>query len=318
MNNVKKNLTLYERLNSYKYYFSDRIKYFRLYQKTFKNYFSVMIHVLRSKYPFEGVLRNNDVRIYNNYSEIFNTLMNLDYNADENSVTISIRHSPQKIKLFGVDNSGDISSVYQEEDYRFLPSNNKVVIDVGSNIADSSIYFALKGAKKVIALDPSPRNYYYAKKNVAINNLTEKIQVLLAGCSSKKGNITSKNGQNHDKKIPLISLEEILKSNFLEDGILKIDCEGCEYNVILSASKETLRKFTHIQIEYHYGYRNLRDKLERCGFHVLATNPKFFKPFYLNDATLSVHSSKNSSEFFLDNKPIYKKMYMGWIYATRK
>jgi predicted RNA methylase len=48
--------------------------------------------------------------------------------------------------------------------YRFLRVEGKIVIDIGVNIADSSIYFALKGADKVIAIEPFPRNYETAKK----------------------------------------------------------------------------------------------------------------------------------------------------------
>jgi hypothetical protein len=52
-----------------------------------------------------------------------------------------------------------------------------------------------------------------------------------------------------------------------------MDCEGCEYDVIFSSSKETLKRFSHIQIEYHYGYKNLKEKLEKCGFSVKVTRP---------------------------------------------
>ena len=35
-----------------------------------------------------------------------------------------------------------------------------------------------------------------------------------------------------------------------------------------------LRKFKRIQIEYHYGPKELVDKLEDCGFDVKFTGPK--------------------------------------------
>jgi Methyltransferase FkbM domain len=56
--------------------------------------------------------------------------------------------------------------------------------------------------------------------------------------------------------------------------ILKTDCEGCEYEVILSADEQTLQKFDLVMIEYHYGYKNLKQKLERSGFKVSVTRPK--------------------------------------------
>ena len=42
----------------------------------------------------------------------------------------------------------------------------RTVIDIGANIADSSIYFAFEDAAHVIALEPYPTNYRIAKKNI--------------------------------------------------------------------------------------------------------------------------------------------------------
>ncbi|MEM3715123.1 MAG: FkbM family methyltransferase, partial [Nitrososphaeria archaeon] len=56
-------------------------------------------------------------------------------------------------------------------------------------------------------------------------------------------------------------------------GILKMDCEGCEYN-LLNEDDETIKKFAMIQIEYHYGYEKLVDKLKESGFAVKYTEPR--------------------------------------------
>ena len=48
-------------------------------------------------------------------------------------------------------------------------------------------------------------------------------------------------------------------------SILKIDCEGCEYDSILHTPDIALQRFSHIQIEYHLGYRDLKEKLEKYG-----------------------------------------------------
>jgi hypothetical protein len=76
-------------------------------------------------------------------------------------------------------------------------------------------------------------------------------------------------------KTPLLSLKTILEqySNVLNgDLLLKMDCEGCEYN-LLEESKEIIRQFNRIVIEYHNGYKNLKVKLEECGFNVSFTGP---------------------------------------------
>jgi hypothetical protein len=59
-----------------------------------------------------------------------------------------------------------------------------------------------------------------------------------------------------------------------------MDCEGCEYESILNANENTLQKFSHILIEYHHGYKDLKEKLEKSGFKVSVTRPILVTRFY--------------------------------------
>ena len=305
-------------VRSYLIFLRNRIKFLKLFRRTYKNSISTIIHTLRKKYPFEGILKNGTVCKYYNFSEIYYALMNIDYNNKEDSIITSVKNSSKKVKLIGVGNSADIPGIFLEGDYDFLPAKDNVVIDIGSNVGDSSIYFCLKGAKKVIALDPYPPNYEIAKKNIEKNDYSDKIVILLAGCSNKAGNISSENKENKNfQNIPLLTLEEIMKSQNIESSILKMDCEGCEYDTILQTPCEILRKFTHIQIEYHYGYKNLQKKLEKCGFKVSISPPKYFRAFNVNNTTVSIFKEQNSSKYIMSQKPKNPKMYIGWIYAVR-
>jgi hypothetical protein len=64
----------------------------------------------------------------------------------------------------------------------------------------------------------------------------------------------------------------------------------------LNEDVDTLKKFKRIQIEYHYGYKNLKDRLEECDFEVKYTEP---------------HKSHNKCA----SNP---NMFAGYIYASRK
>jgi len=59
----------------------------------------------------------------------------------------------------------------------------------------------------------------------------------------------------------------------MDNAVLKMDCECCEYNII-NEDNDTLRKFKRIQIEYHYGYEKLKEKLEEAGFKVTYSEPR--------------------------------------------
>lgn len=52
-----------------------------------------------------------------------------------------------------------------------------------------------------------------------------------------------------------------------------MDCEGCEYNSLLSLDKNTLQSFDEIMLEYHYGCTDLKKFLEENGYSVKCTTP---------------------------------------------
>ena len=150
---------------------------------------------------------------------------------------------------------GMIKEQFMKQQYKWLDVKGKDVIDIGANIGDSAIYFALKGAKHVYAFEPYPYSYYIANKNIRLNGLQDKITLVNQGCGGKKTTIkidnTYENVGSTDlklfkrgKEIKITTLEEIIKRfNINYPAVMKIDCEGCEYAVLLKANDSDLRKF---------------------------------------------------------------------------
>jgi len=199
-----------------------------------------------------------------------------------------------------------INQVFIQEDYKWLDVKSKDVVDVGANVGDTAIYFVLKGAKHVYAFEPYPYSCNIALKNINLNHLEDKITLLNEGCG-KPGFITIKEDYentggtdlknfNDGKKIKTLSLDEIVKRFDLKNAILKVDCEGCEYDLVLNAGDEALKMFDQIIIEYHYGYKNIIKKLRQVGFIVKHSLPKY------------------SYNIEAENK----NMYIGFIYAKKK
>jgi len=294
--------------------FSDFVKshtsYFakvHMYRKVYKNYIGVVVQIFRKKYPIKATLRNGQCVMLKNQFEAKATSWGLrDFIQSSDDIVVILTKDLFKIKLYNSVNNGDIIGVFLREEYGFLPVKGNAIIDIGANIGDSAIYFAIRGADKVIALEPYPKNCEIARKNIELNNLSDKIILILAGCSSICRTITIDPKKERSVKsslqestngidVPLMTLESILDENNINSALLKMDCEGCEYETILSSSADTLKKFSHIQIEYHYGYKNLKSKLESCGFKVSVTNPKY-------------------SYNYEAKKP---HMYYGFLYAIR-
>lgn len=55
-------------------------------------------------------------------------------------------------------------SVFIDEDYTPLNVKGNIVIDIGMNIGDFSMYFALNGTRKIIGLEPRPDQFSIAEK----------------------------------------------------------------------------------------------------------------------------------------------------------
>jgi len=275
---------------SYIIFLDFYLKGFIRYYKHFKNFFSVSIRVIINKYPINAVLKNGTSVTLNGRFEVASIAVGFD-NYTINDEILVIKNKLGTIKLLHGAQNGDPIGVFFEEVYKMFPAKDQTIIDVGANIGDSSIYFALKGAKKIIAIEPFPANYELAKKNIELNNLQKIIDIDLAGCSNKSGFLTVDNKKSGGgasltssitgTKIPLFSLENILKQNNLDSAILKMDCEGCEYDSILKTDNEIMRKFSTIIIEYHYGYQNLVEKLESCGFQVEKTSPMYYSHYHI-------------------------------------
>jgi len=162
-----------------------------------------------------------------------------------------------------------ILEVFDFDNYEGIDVNGKVVIDVGAFVGNTAIYFALKGAKGIIAIEPLPANYEELLDNVNLNGMRNKINVINAALGSKHGVVkvprnvpVSIRGSSVDmyKKHgigKLIDIESITLSDLInehaingDNAVLKMDCECCEYDVILN-DYDHVRLFRELIFEYH-------------------------------------------------------------------
>jgi len=146
------------------------------------------------------------------------------------------------------------------------------VIDVGANAGDTALYFLLNGARKVIAVEPLPNVARCAEENVRLSGATDKVKVINAALSDEpvsvpcdydvrlSGSFSTLKGSG-PCKVPGVTISDLL--NMVDDPyLLKMDCEGCEAQVILGPERERLRAFEHIIVETHpYNTGVSNDKL---------------------------------------------------------
>ena len=191
-----------------------------------------------------------------------------------------------EVKLYTVDPLGPQIEVFQKDEYGFLNVENKQVLDIGANIGDTTLYFLLKSARNVIAIEPYPANCEIIRRNLETNLVDEKRTVVLNCGVGHSGQISisteiinpgacERISSTRGKIIDIVPLSNITSLYNIEHGVLKMDCEGCEYDALLDEGCDTLQRFDQMQIEYHYGPRILIEKLQFCGFFVSYTPPKF-------------------------------------------
>ena len=216
-------------------------------------------------------------RLENMVKLIFNDKNTISFENDYSTLVLSTER--EKKIFFEGWWLGDVYSTFIGQVYRKLDFDGKIVVDVGSNIGDSSMFFANYGAKKVIGLEPFPKNFEFGEKNVIKNNLDEKIDLIQTGLSSKSTEIKinpelsglSYKMEESDSgtKIKQITLEELCMKYNIKNGILKMNCEGCEYDVILNSPDEILRNFSQILIRYHDKAERLIEKLSTIKYQIV-------------------------------------------------
>jgi FkbM family methyltransferase len=170
-----------------------------------------------------------------------------------------------------------IAEAFITKHYGMIDVKDREVIDIGAYVGDGAVYYALEGgAKKVYAVEPVKSLADLAKRNAKLNGLEGKIEVLrLAISGNGKGKVTIEDGFGFSEKgVPSATLDSLAKKYKIRKGALKVDCEGCEYDIFRHVSSETLGRFDIINVEYHHGYKDIVERLKKEGYNVSYTEPR--------------------------------------------
>ena len=141
------------------------------------------------------------------------------------------------------------------------------VIDIGGNIGMISIYLAKKFPfLKIYAFEPVRENYENFLKNIKLNNIPDGTIIVENKAVTKDGRMINMRGgssisdvipvgaatQEENCNIESITLEEIFKKhNIGKLKLLKIDCEGSEYEILYNTKPEILKSIEYVRGEFH-------------------------------------------------------------------
>ena len=201
------------------------------------------------------------------------------------NTTINIRSkkfsNPVQIRV----SDSDLPIFYQvfgelQYDINFhLPYKPQYIIDAGSNVGYSCLYFAsLFPAATIIGIEPQAQNYKQLQYNTAGN---KNIKVMQAGIWHQPCSISIKdegewsasfevqeNGSGQNSTLRGITIDEIAADNKFDTiDILKIDIEGAEFNLFSHNPHTWLPKTRCLIIELH---DNLRSGTSQVFFREMA------------------------------------------------
>jgi FkbM family methyltransferase len=168
-----------------------------------------------------------------------------------NGLTIFVRDEEPAF-----DDKFTVREIFDEDAYRFDPKwvKDGVVIDIGANIGCFSLLAAKSGAKKILSFEPEPHNLEILNLNVAANDLPIEVIPHPVGYPRltyiDNGSGHSQIGRESGSPVEVIDINPYLDQI---DHILlvKLDCEGGEYEFVETISDENLKKIERMVGEFH-------------------------------------------------------------------
>lgn len=180
------------------------------------------------------------------------------------------------------------AEIFQLREYRSAENIIKTaafsIIDAGAQAGFFILYCRALNAKiRVYAIEPEPANAEFLSKVLKSNHIqnVKIFQLALAAKSGKRDFYVSEDMHNHsliqfnghkeEISVTASSLSDFLKQNKLDKaGLLKMDIEGGEYEVLENLDKDDWRKLDNILLEYHdlpdKNHAQLAELIRQHGF----------------------------------------------------
>lgn len=176
----------------------------------------------------------------------------------------------------------EIIGTFVRRDYGKI-SPGKIVVDVGASLGSFSLSAARQGAK-VWAYEPAPESFKIFSENIRLNRLQSRIKPFRLGVSGRAGKraffltrfspLSSFFSRRGDKiVVECVTLKDIFEKHHLKKlDLLKLDCEGAEYEILYETPQDVLERIKEIRLEYHVltkkrtNPNDLKDFLLKRGF----------------------------------------------------
>jgi FkbM family methyltransferase len=160
--------------------------------------------------------------------------------------------------------AGTLAVVFVRREYGDL-AKFQTIVDIGAHLGGFAVYAARSCPDaRIYCYEPEQRNFALLKRNIDINGLDGRVSVFQSAVASNSGARDLAVGDSLVNSFhippPNASLETVdcttLKDIFVHQGLeaidlLKINCEGAEYEILESCSHADFNRIANIRLEYH-------------------------------------------------------------------
>ena len=174
---------------------------------------------------------------------------------------------------------------YEVEGMRW--ADVRTIVDVGANVGMASIWFADRCPEaSIVAVEPGSDAGSLLHSNLAANHLGGRVRVIpvaLGGADGSgrleqaRSSVLSRlvDDANEGPVVQVRTLKRLVEDAGLDTiDVLKLDCEGSEYDILLSSSPDLLARIRCVVGEWHPSAKHrpeeLTDHLENAGYTVTA------------------------------------------------
>lgn len=142
-----------------------------------------------------------------------------------------------------------------------------VIIDVGAHLGTFSLPLAKRHGLRVIAIEPSDENCRYLQASVTESHLTDRVTVRAEAIGGKagtttffEGNASTRGGTvpssyttgGQGRAVRCQTLGDVVRQEQIASiALLKVDCEGAEYDMFGAVPPELFGKIQEMIVEVH-------------------------------------------------------------------
>ena len=186
-----------------------------------------------------------------------------------------------------------VGDVYHLEclPWRASSEMSMCAVDIGAHVGSFTVALSQRYPRaNIICYEPSPHSASYLQANIATNHLDERVQIYEAAIASESGSVllysnadgscqasiieplnVSDTATGSEILCPAVAFQAAMSSAGKVD-LVKIDCEGAEYDIILNSASSCWDDVICVLLEYHpvagHSWGELQDYFTDLGFAI--------------------------------------------------